>query len=222
MKVQLALCGSNATGETAFSCALALDGVVHEAASPVGQRGDLATLVAGLCRAHGVAPPDLQELRLDLGPGSYTGLRVAVTFARTLAETDGLPTLACDTLALLAAAAGPLQGARRVVPVLDARRERWHRGVLRWSSPDRLVHAADSAALPWPALIAELRADDLVVVPAAIAARVQQTLADAGVHAECRPVAAVGAAALFDARLPLLRCAPEQLAPRYLMGTYAE
>lgn len=222
MSTALAICGSNPTGETAFSCALRIDEVVHAAASAPGERGDLATLVAGLCAAHAVAPTDLRELRIDLGPGSYTGLRGAITFARTLADFDALPTMVADTLALLAAAAGPQPASRRVLPVLDARRERWHRGVLQWSSPHALRHVTESAALPWEVLCAQLADDDLVVAPAALVPRLQAMLSTAGSRATCMPVAGVTAAALFDERLPLERCSPEQLAPRYLMGSYAE
>ncbi len=218
----LALCGSNPTGESPFSCALRTATGLHAAGSPSRQRGDLATLVAQTCRAHDVAPADLRELRIDLGPGSYTGLRVAVTFARTLAEFDGLVTLGVDTLALLVAAAGSQPPDRRVFAVLDARRERWHRAIMSWQDGGRLQHLAPSAALAWPELLAELRESDLLVAPSITAATIDASLLAAGSAHRCTPVTGVAAAGLFDERLPMTALAPEQLHPRYLMGSYAE
>lgn len=222
MNPALALCGSNPTGEAPYSCALRLDTGVHLATSPRGTKADLATLVDATCRAHGVAPTDLRELRIDLGPGSYTGLRVAVTFARTLADFGALPTLAADTLALLAVAAGPQNAERRVITILDARRERWHRGLLQWRADGTLHHLAPSAALPWDSLLAEIRDDDLLVAPAATAPLLDERFAATGRPSRCRAAADVTAAMLFDDRLPLAHCSPAQLEPRYLMGSYAE
>jgi tRNA threonylcarbamoyladenosine biosynthesis protein TsaB len=101
----LAISGSNVTGDAPFSCALRRGGEVDEVRSPAGERGDLATLVRDLCAAHGVRPDQLAELRIDIGPGSYTGLRVAVTFARFLQRFGELRVLVIDSLSLLATAA---------------------------------------------------------------------------------------------------------------------
>lgn len=127
-----------------------------------------------------------------------------------------------DTLALLAAASGPQAAGRRVIAMLDARRERWHRAVMSWRDDGRLQHDAPSAALPWPELLAELRDTDLLVAPANTAPAIDALLLAAGNQQRCAPVHDIRAEALFDERLPMTVCAPAQLEPRYLMGSYAE
>lgn len=65
------------------------------------ERG-LVPLLDGLIRHHGLP----SALAVAAGPGSFTGLRIGVVAARTLAWVDGLPVHAVDTLAARAAQAG--------------------------------------------------------------------------------------------------------------------
>lgn len=215
----LALCGSNLRGDLPFSCALRLPDGIHVARSPSGQRGDLAALADALCRAHGVAPHDLGELRLDLGPGSYTGLRVAVTFARFLQRFGNIPTLACDSLLLVADAAPGAVDGQRLRPLLDARRERFHCGAIR-KDPTGLHHETRPAALPLAQVLQSLLPGDVVVTTAPLATRLGQDVRAAGAAiAEFGPI---DASALFSPALPLRPCEPAELEPHYLMGSYAE
>lgn len=220
----LAVCGSNLTGDAAYSVALRTPAGVSVARTPRGERGDLAPLVDQLCRAAGVAPGALGEVRADLGPGSYTGLRVALTFLRTLAAFDEVRVFGLDSLALLAAAAPRSTG--RLVVVLDARRDRWHRGLFRRGADGVLQQLEASRAERWPELVDGLAADDLVVtVPGqqvAIADRLAASEVAASHRIECVGVVPGDAAALFDVTLPIAAIDADDLQPRYLMGSYAE
>lgn len=63
---------------------------------------------------------DLAAVAVSQGPGSYTGLRIGVSAAKGLCFALGIPLIAVDTLAVLAAQAQIAEGV--VVPVIDARR----------------------------------------------------------------------------------------------------
>jgi tRNA threonylcarbamoyladenosine biosynthesis protein TsaB len=215
----LAVSGSNVTGDAPFSCALRLGEAVHEARSPAGERGDLATLARDLCAQHGVRPADIGELRIDLGPGSYTGLRVAVTFVRFLQRFGDLTVLATDSLSLLATAAlGRDLAGRRLRPLLDARRERCHTAALEYATGLQLVEAP--RAVPFAEVLAAVGERELVLVPAAFEPQVGAALRTKG--AEVLVAAGVAARDLFRAELPLRAATAAELEPKYLMGSYAE
>ncbi|MEO6596651.1 MAG: tRNA (adenosine(37)-N6)-threonylcarbamoyltransferase complex dimerization subunit type 1 TsaB [Planctomycetota bacterium] len=212
--------GSNVSGDVPFSCALRLPTGLVEARSPAGSRGDLAALVAGLCAAHGVKAEQVAEIRLDLGPGSYTGLRVAVTFVRFLQRFGSVSVLAVDSLALMASvAAGHAATGQRLRPLLDARRGRYHSALWK-QERGRLTCLAEARALPLAEVLADTAGGDLVVVPAVVHTQVGEDLRALG--GQLHVVSGIAAADLFAANLLLLECPPEALEPRYLMRSYAE
>ncbi|HJE46137.1 tRNA (adenosine(37)-N6)-threonylcarbamoyltransferase complex dimerization subunit type 1 TsaB [Levilactobacillus namurensis] len=74
-------------------------------------------------------PTDLDRVVVAAGPGSYTGIRIAVTTAKTLAATLNLDLVAVSSLATLAANI-PVEGAL-VAPMFDARNQNVFAGLYR-------------------------------------------------------------------------------------------
>jgi tRNA threonylcarbamoyladenosine biosynthesis protein TsaB len=106
------------------SVALVRDGVVL--AEPTFEHGlkhaaGILPMIDSLCREHGVGPRDLAELYVSIGPGSFTGLRIGVTLAKTMSLTTGVKIVAVPTVAVLAANA-PADAANIII-VLDAKRD---------------------------------------------------------------------------------------------------
>ena len=106
------------------SVALVRDGQVL--AEPTFEHGlkhaaGILPMIDRLCRDHGIGPRDLAELYLSIGPGSFTGLRIGVTLAKTMALTTGVKIVAVPTVNVLAANAPA--DAKHVIIVLDAKRE---------------------------------------------------------------------------------------------------
>lgn len=66
---------------------------------------DLAPTVAQLLSARGWKARDLDAIIVSRGPGSYTGLRVGIMAAKTLAFATGCAFIAVDTFAAIAAQA---------------------------------------------------------------------------------------------------------------------
>lgn len=81
------------------------------------------TLVAevdAMLRRAGVTSQQLEVVAVSIGPGSFTGLRVGVVFAKTLAYAIGCRLVAVDTFRAIAAAAP--EDASEVFVVSDAQR----------------------------------------------------------------------------------------------------
>jgi tRNA threonylcarbamoyladenosine biosynthesis protein TsaB len=77
-------------------------------------------LIDRLTKCVGWAPRDLDAVLLSLGPGSFTGLRIAVTLAKTLAHATGARLLGVPSTDVLVRNAP--KEARHVIIVLDAKR----------------------------------------------------------------------------------------------------
>jgi tRNA threonylcarbamoyladenosine biosynthesis protein TsaB len=79
-----------------------------------------------------VKPEELEKIIVANGPGSYTGVRIGVTVAKTLAWTLNIPIAAVSGLASLAASAPVIDGL--VCPIFDARRGQVFTGLYRLSN----------------------------------------------------------------------------------------
>ena len=93
----------------------------------------LIPVLQALLRTAGWKPADLDKIAAGQGPGSYTGVRIAVTAAKTLAWTIGKPLVGVSSLEALAFGARSevehsteSRGTVWIVPLMDARRDRFY------------------------------------------------------------------------------------------------
>ncbi|MBK8269572.1 MAG: tRNA (adenosine(37)-N6)-threonylcarbamoyltransferase complex dimerization subunit type 1 TsaB [Planctomycetes bacterium] len=63
---------------------------------------DLLPLIDSLFQVHEWTPASVEQCHVSIGPGSFTGLRVAVTFARHFALATGAKICAVPTLDVIA------------------------------------------------------------------------------------------------------------------------
>ena len=83
--------------------------------------------VEALMKECGVAPSELSKIVVAKGPGSYTGVRIGVTIAKTLAWTLSIPISAVSSLEALAANGQYFDG--YISPLFDARRGQVYTGL---------------------------------------------------------------------------------------------
>jgi tRNA threonylcarbamoyladenosine biosynthesis protein TsaB len=120
-------------------------------------------LMAAVDRVLGDArwtPRTLDGLAVAVGPGSFTGLRIAVSTVKGLAFALGVPIAAVPTLDAMAAALP--WAALPVCPVLDARKGEVYACLYRWDGT-AMRREWDYLALPPDALAARLHAPAIVV-----------------------------------------------------------
>ncbi len=78
-------------------------------------------MMDGLVKARLWAPRDVEELYVSAGPGSFTGLRIGITLAKTMAFATGVKLVVVPSAHVLAMNAPP--EAAHVIIVLDAKRD---------------------------------------------------------------------------------------------------
>lgn len=87
-----------------------------------------------LMASVGLEPQDLERIVVAEGPGSYTGLRVAVATAKTLAYTLGIELVGVSSLYALTDC-GKVD--ELIVPIIDARRQHVYAGFYRKGKAQR-------------------------------------------------------------------------------------
>jgi tRNA threonylcarbamoyladenosine biosynthesis protein TsaB len=87
-------------------CALGdAEGAVLARSGPLGvmkHASELMPAMEQLCREQGWSPDSISDVFVSIGPGSFTGLRIGVSVARTLAWSVGARIVAVPTMDCLA------------------------------------------------------------------------------------------------------------------------
>ena len=116
----------------------------------------LSPMVAEVCAEAGASPRDLTDVAVGVGPGPYTGLRIGLVTARTVAAVAGARLHGVCTLDVLAAA---VAGRGPLVVATDARRHEVH-----WAAYDADGTRTEGPAVDRPADLAARLADGTTVV----------------------------------------------------------
>jgi tRNA threonylcarbamoyladenosine biosynthesis protein TsaB len=113
---------------------------------------ELAPTVAGLLDRVGVRPADLEAIALAKGPGSFTGLRIGMSFAKglALAASPPLPLIGVPTLDISAIAQPRVLG--RLCAVAQAGRGRVNAGFYR-QGPEGWEAEGDPVIVNWDDLL---------------------------------------------------------------------
>ncbi len=150
----------------------------------LGEGKRLAGLVPAaqaLLQGTGLTPKDLGLIVVDVGPGSFTGTRVGVAFAKAFAYASGASLAGVSSLEARAAGAA-WKGARGVLAVaLDARRGRLYGAAFRVEAAG-MTRLVDDALFEPEALKALVPADSTWLGEEAPAAAAVARLGEAAPH----------------------------------------
>lgn len=117
-------------------------------------------LIEWLLQQAQLKPKDLDEIIVTEGPGSYTGLRIGVTTAKTLAYTLNIRLYGVSSLKAIAA---QIQYSDAyIIPVINARRQHVYAGVYQWQQGE-LVNVMSDQYIPLDRLIEQWTTNDNVI-----------------------------------------------------------
>jgi tRNA threonylcarbamoyladenosine biosynthesis protein TsaB len=142
----LTLLGIDTSTPASAACVLGDDRAIFEVlpeparlrAGPAHAR-ELMPAVADVMERAGLDFRDLEAIAVGVGPGTFTGLRIGIATARSLASASGVQLRPVSSLAALAAG---MEGELRL-PLIDARR----------GEVFAALHRADGELL-WPPFVA--------------------------------------------------------------------
>ncbi len=130
------------------SVALLRDGALLEVRAIEAPKGFAANLypeIRGLLERNNTALTDVDCFAAASGPGSFTGIRIGLTAAKSLAEVNGKKVVGVSNLRAMA----ELGEGRFRAPVMDARRGEVYAAV--FDEDGQAV--ADEVVTPWPAFV---------------------------------------------------------------------
>jgi tRNA threonylcarbamoyladenosine biosynthesis protein TsaB len=163
MSLILGIDTSGAAGSVALSSG---DRVIADSALEQSGRRHAQTLVsqiAALLKQHQLSPADLTGIAATRGPGSFTGLRVGVVCAKSLAYALGLPLILVDTFDVIAAQCPIAWSAVWIVD--DAQRQELYVGRYERSQNGNLTLANPRFITPGRDWLATLDSNEIVVGP---------------------------------------------------------
>ena len=208
------------TATEACSVALLADSrvLVRHAITPQGHTQHLLPMVHELCAEAGLGLASLEGLAVGIGPGAFTGVRIACAVAQGLALAVGVPIAPVSTLAAVARGGWRLTGGHEWLVAMDARRAEvyWATGTVdpagervSWRTEARVdapTQVRAPAVARWNIAGSGWQAHGAVLpVPTTGAA-------SALIHPHAEDVLALGRAMLEAGQ----GVAPEDLAPVYL------
>lgn len=181
----------------------------------------LAPACRDLLHRVGWTPADVQLIGVTRGPGSFTGLRVGVTMAKTWAYLHGAALVGVDTLQVLAEQTPP--DCASVWTVLDAQRNELFVAHWRRDAPSGFLATRPTAIVSQGQWLQSLSAPAVVTGPG-LAALVDRLPHGVRVVEESRWAPMAAAVGLVAARQFAVSGSddPLQMVPLYLRRTAAE
>jgi tRNA threonylcarbamoyladenosine biosynthesis protein TsaB len=98
---------------------------------PMRHSAEIFPAIEGLLERFNRKPREIEHIYISVGPGSFTGLRIAVALAKAMSLANAAKIVAVDTLDILAANATDYikdqnaEGLNKIAAILDAKRSQF-------------------------------------------------------------------------------------------------
>ena len=117
------------TSNYLYSALLIEDNITGEIKENLGKDLSVFTLdrIKNMLDKNNLTPSDLDKILVVNGPGSFTGIRIGVTIAKTLAYSLNIPISTVSSLEIMALSS--TQETSYKVPIIDARRGYVYAGI---------------------------------------------------------------------------------------------
>ncbi|WP_337999146.1 tRNA (adenosine(37)-N6)-threonylcarbamoyltransferase complex dimerization subunit type 1 TsaB [Desulfofalx alkaliphila] len=188
---------------------------------------NLLPMVKAAIEEAGINKEELACIAVSAGPGSFTGLRIGMTTAKTLAQVWNIPVAAVPTLDALAYSLAGYKGL--ICPILNARKNEVYAAVYR-GRPGELERLAGPMAVSCGELMEELKkwTDDVLFLGDGIDLYREQLLQELGerVFFAPRAVALPRGAVVAELGLEMYKrqrvASPLEVTPEYIRPSEAE
>lgn len=90
--------------------------------SAMKHSAELLAVIEKMLNDFGKKPEQIEQVYISIGPGSFTGLRIAVAFAKTMFLANKCKIAAVDTLDVIASNITEPEKYKRIGTILDAKR----------------------------------------------------------------------------------------------------
>lgn len=127
---------------------------VHETYVKINQSRRAMPAIEQLMADVQIKPAEIDRIVVAHGPGSFTGIRIGVTIAKTMAWALDVPIVGVSTLKALAYQAAAYTD-QVIVPFFDARRNRVYTGAYAWKDSE-LIPVKDEKNISMDEWLAEL------------------------------------------------------------------
>lgn len=128
---------------------------------PQNHSASLMPTVSHILQLTGSSTEELAAISVTSGPGSYTGIRIGVTTAKTLAWAREIPLYSGSSLATLAM--NGLRWKGLIVPLIDARRQRVYSGLYQ-AEEGHLLELLEDQVIPMDEWLVEIKSHHLPVL----------------------------------------------------------
>lgn len=103
-----------------------VESIVLESANNNYSTAKLVPSILKVLKNNGITAQDLNAIAVNIGPGSFTGIRVGITVARTMGQALNIPIVGLSSLKILSTLN---KTEKKSLILLDARKGKTYRGV---------------------------------------------------------------------------------------------